>query len=87
MEQGHRGSTGTGHALPMVIAPQEKDTAHLAPRPRAAFLAQLLATRQIFAGQALRRNATGDAATRAYAATRAITTRRLPAGYRRTLDA
>lgn len=65
----------------MVVAPQEKERQRAAPRLDAAFLAQLLATRDPLPGP---RRAT---ATRAYAATRASTIRRLPAGYRRTLDA
>ena len=71
----------------MVIAPQETEGPRHAPRPDAAFLAQLLAARDNLPVQRAHRRAAGTTASRAYAATRASTVRRLPMGYRRTLDA
>lgn len=87
MEQGRKNSTRTGRALPMVMTPQQTDAPRHAPRPQAAFLAQLLAARDHLEIQRARRRTTGDAASRAYAATGASTVMRLPAGYRRRLEA
>jgi hypothetical protein len=55
--------------------------------PKAAFLSQLIAERHHLATQRARRQAPVDVALRTYDAAGRIAVRRLPAGYRMTVDA
>ena len=72
--------------LPAVI---ERPDRRLNPRrqPKAAFLSQLIAEQYQLASQRARRQAPLVEALKSYDAGEAITVRRLPPGYRMTLDA
>lgn len=73
--------------LPVALADAGKTASLARMRPAAAFLAQLLAARGHLAPQRARGRAAGGEAAQAYAEVDASDVKRLPAGYRRTVDA
>lgn len=72
--------------LPAVIEPRNR---RMNPRgqPKSAFVSQLIAERYRLAPQRARRQAPVEEALRSYDAGERIAARRLPPGYRMTLDA
>jgi len=73
--------------LPMVIAPQPAPPGLARPAPPAAFLSQLIAARHQLPPQRARLRAPLAHAVDAYATGGRVATRRLPAGYRKSVVA
>jgi hypothetical protein len=76
---------GTEPGLPVPLEPRAPRPSLMRSAPQAAFLSQLLAARGRIETQRTRRRAPVDTALDAYRAGSAITVRRMPQGYRRTL--
>jgi hypothetical protein len=72
-------------ALPVPLEPRTPRPSLLRSSPAAAFLSQLLAARSRLDPQRVLRRAPVDIALDAYRTGSAITVRRMPKGYRKTL--